>query len=56
MKKTLKTRIKITKSGKKLRRAPTLGHSRANKRQVQIKRKKNLREIKISLKKLKTAL
>ncbi len=41
MKKSVSKRIRITKSGKVLRRAMTLGHSRVNKRTVQIKRKKN---------------
>ncbi|MCL4391885.1 hypothetical protein M1413_00960 [Patescibacteria group bacterium] len=45
MKKSVSKRIRITKSGKVLRRAMALGHSRANKRTVQIKRKKNARTL-----------
>ena len=45
MKKSVSKRIKITKSGKILRRAMALGHSRANKRTAQIKRKKNARTL-----------
>ena len=44
-KKSVSKRIKITKSGKVLRRAMALGHSRVNKRTVQIKRKKNARTL-----------
>ncbi len=43
MKKSISDRIKITKGGKILRRAMTLGHSRSNKRQAQMLRKKALR-------------
>jgi ribosomal protein L35 len=56
MKPTLKNRIKITKSGKILRRATTLGHSKANKRTVELKRKKHYRPFQIKVKKLNSAL
>jgi len=53
MKKSFSKRIKITKSGKILRRAMALGHNRANKRQVQIKRKKLQRGLAFNTKVLK---
>jgi len=56
MKSALKSRIKITKSGKILRRATTLGHSKANKRAVQLKRKKHYRSFQVKIKKLNSAL
>jgi hypothetical protein len=56
MKKFLRERLKITKNKKILRRATTLGHSRANKTTKELKRKKHLRELKIRMKKLKTAI
>lgn len=56
MKKFLKTRLKITKNKKILRRATTLGHSRSNKTTKQLKRKKHYRKFKVSVKKLKTAI
>jgi len=43
MKKSISNRIKITKTGKILRRAMAQGHFLAKKRSVQIKRKKSLR-------------
>ena len=46
MKKSISTRIKITKTGKILRRAMGLGHCRAKKRSAQIRRKGCLRGIK----------
>lgn len=42
-KKSVSTRIKITKSGKVQRRSTSLGHSRANKNSVQLGRRKRLR-------------
>lgn len=56
MKKFLTERLKITKNKKILRRATTLGHSRANKTSIQLKRKKHYRQLKINMKKLKTAI
>ncbi len=53
MQKSVSKRIKIKKSGKILRRATALGHSRANKNTVQMKRKKNGRDLYISAKKIK---
>lgn len=46
MKKSISKRIKITGTGKILRRAMGLGHCRAKKRSSQLKRKKGLRGIK----------
>ncbi len=46
MRKSVSNRIKITKTGKVLRRAMGLGHFRAKKRSAQIKRRKGLRTIK----------
>ncbi|MDP3015181.1 MAG: hypothetical protein AAB698_01445 [Patescibacteria group bacterium] len=46
MKKSISSRIKITKTGKILRRPMGLGHCRAKKRTTQMKRKKGLRGIK----------
>lgn len=46
--KSITKRIKITKTGKIKRRAMTLGHSRANKSRVQMKRKKRMRGLNIS--------
>ena len=43
MKKSISTRIRVTKNGKILRRAMSQGHFLAKKRTVQIKRKKLLR-------------
>ncbi|MEK7086982.1 MAG: hypothetical protein AAB935_01850 [Patescibacteria group bacterium] len=42
-KKSISSRIKITKSGKITRRAMSLGHSKGNKRKTQINRKKKIR-------------
>lgn len=53
MKKSVKSRIKITRSGKIKRRAMALGHSRANKRSIQMLRKKSFRNLNISFKKIK---
>jgi ribosomal protein L35 len=53
MLKSVSKRIKVKKSGKILRRSTTLGHSRANKSTVQMKRKKNERSLVISAKKIK---
>ncbi|MCL4399740.1 hypothetical protein M1506_00480 [Patescibacteria group bacterium] len=53
MKKSISSRVKITKSGKVVRRAMALGHSRANKRTTQIKRKKGARILEIDVKKIK---
>lgn len=47
MKKSISNRIRITKKGKILRRAMALGHSRGNKRKVQMLRKKNARGLNI---------
>lgn len=47
MKKSISSRIKITKTGKILRRAMGLGHCRAKKRSAQMKRKKGLKQISI---------
>ncbi|MBI5079313.1 hypothetical protein HZB06_01390 [Candidatus Wolfebacteria bacterium] len=49
MKKSISDRIRITKRGKILRRAMGIGHCRAKKRSAQIKRKKGLRSISISI-------
>jgi ribosomal protein L35 len=49
MKKSISNRIKITKTGKILRRVMGQGHCRAKKRSVQIRRKKSFREIKTNL-------
>ena len=43
-------RIKITRRGKVRRRATTLGHSRGNKRQTQMNRKKRERNLVITKK------
>ena len=53
MKKSISKRIRITKSGKIIRRAMSLGHSRANKRTTQIKRKKGARSLSMSVNKIK---
>lgn len=45
MKKSISNRIKITKTGKILRRAMAQGHFLAKKRSVQIKRKKQFRQL-----------
>jgi ribosomal protein L35 len=45
MKKSISNRIKITKTGKILRRAMGLGHCRAKKRSSQLKRKKGYRPL-----------
>lgn len=45
MKKSIRERIKTTKTGKVLRRAMGLGHFRSKKRTTQLKRKKGLRTI-----------
>lgn len=47
MKKSISSRIKITKTGKVLRRAMGQGHCRAKKRSAQLKRKKSFRGIDI---------
>ncbi len=47
MKKSISSRIRITKTGKVLRRAMGQGHCRAKKRTTQMKRKKSLRGIKV---------
>ena len=44
MKKSISNRIKVTKTGKILRRAMGQGHNRAKKRSVQIKRRKRYRK------------
>ncbi|MEK7144189.1 MAG: hypothetical protein AAB820_02565 [Patescibacteria group bacterium] len=44
-KKSISSRIKITKTGKVLRRAMGIGHCRAKKRSNQIKRKKGFRPL-----------
>ncbi len=51
--KSVSKRVKVKKSGKILRRSTSLGHSRANKNTVQMKRKKNERDLYISTKKIK---
>lgn len=53
MKKSAAKRIKITKTGKVKRRAMGLGHSRANKRRVQILRRRKKRGLKIPGKSIK---
>lgn len=50
MKKSISDRIKITKTGKILRRTMGIGHCRAKKRSAQIKRKKSFRSINIGKK------
>jgi ribosomal protein L35 len=54
MKKSVSKRIKIKKSGKILRRATSLGHSRTNKNSVQMRRKKNKRGFEMTAKKIRT--
>ncbi len=54
MKNSITERIKITKKGKIKRRALALGHNRTKKRKIHLLRKKNLRDLKIKYKKLKT--
>ncbi|MDI6734513.1 MAG: hypothetical protein QMD50_03455 [Patescibacteria group bacterium] len=46
-KKSVSQRIKITKSGKIMRRAMSLGHNRANKAGIQMGRKKRKRLLSI---------
>ncbi|KKU98841.1 MAG: hypothetical protein UY32_C0013G0038 [Candidatus Jorgensenbacteria bacterium GW2011_GWC1_48_8] len=46
--KSVTQRIRITKRGKIMRRAMALGHSKSNKSQVQILRKRKSRELNIS--------
>lgn len=53
MKKSISKRVKITKTGKILRRAMSLGHSRANKSTTQMKRKKGQRSLAIHVNKIK---
>jgi len=53
MQKSVSKRIKIKKSGKIMHRSTSLGHSRANKNTVQMKRKKNERHLDMSMKKIK---
>ncbi|MGC9611044.1 MAG: hypothetical protein ABSE68_02380 [Minisyncoccia bacterium] len=53
MQKSVSKRIKIKKSGKVLHRAPTLGHSRANKNTYQMQRKKIGRNLFVTAKKIK---
>jgi ribosomal protein L35 len=50
MKKSISSRIKITKTGKILRRPMGLGHCRAKKRTAQMKRKRGLKQINIKSK------
>lgn len=50
--KSISKRVKISKSGKILRRAMTLGHSRANKNSVQMQRKKHGRNLEIRAKRI----
>jgi hypothetical protein len=45
MKNSIGDRIKITKRGKMRRRAMALGHSRANKRKIQMLRKRKSRNL-----------
>ncbi len=52
MKKSISKRVRITKSGKILRRAMSLGHSRANKSTAQMKRKKGARLLDIKIRKV----
>ncbi|MEK7657715.1 MAG: hypothetical protein AAB366_00800 [Patescibacteria group bacterium] len=47
MKKSISNRIKITKTGKVLRRTMGIGHCRAKKRSAQIQRKKCFRGINV---------
>jgi len=49
MRKSLSDRLKITKTGKILRRVMGQGHCRAKKSKVQIRRKKIFREVKTNL-------
>lgn len=51
--KSVSKRIKVKKSGKIMRRATSLGHSRANKNTSQMKRRKNERQLTITSKKIK---
>jgi ribosomal protein L35 len=55
-KKSILQRIKITKSGKVLRRAGGLSHSRANKRSVEMQRKQRQRGLHINKKEIKRYL
>ncbi|MFA6365299.1 MAG: 50S ribosomal protein L35 [Candidatus Paceibacterota bacterium] len=43
MQKSVSKRIRVTKNGKVMRRAMTLGHSRTNKSSTQLQRKKGMR-------------
>jgi ribosomal protein L35 len=52
MKKSISQRIKITKSGKILRRAMGQGHCRAKKRTTQLKRRKGFRDLNLRIDKL----
>ncbi len=45
MKKSFKKRIRVTKTGKVIRRQMGLGHSRAKKSRTTMQRKKNLVEV-----------
>ncbi len=56
MKNSVKDRIKLTKRGKVKRRAMALGHSRVNKRRIQILRKKKERGLNIPAKIIKKYL
>lgn len=56
MKKSISQRIKITKSGKILRRAMGQGHCRAKKRTAQLKRRKNFRGLEFGKKMIKKHL
>ncbi len=54
--KSVQKRVRITKSGKVLRRAPALGHARGNKNTTQLKRKKNARGLNLPMEKIKQYL
>ncbi len=54
--KSIQKRLRITKSGKVMRRAPALGHSRGNKNTAQMKRKKNSRGLNLPTEKIKRYL
>lgn len=53
MKDSISNRIKVTKTGKIRRRAMALGHSRANKRRIELRRKKGARGLNLPRKMIK---
>ena len=50
--KSVQKRIRVTRSGKVMRRAMALGHSRANKNSTQMKRKKGARGLNLPIEKV----